>query len=245
MLMPTTSGPALEHDRLAQIAAARRSASATASSSPLTRSSRIVNSSPPWRAAMSSARMVAPRRSRDLDEEAVARRVSERVVDDLEVVDVEEQDGDAGPASAGPIQGPIEVLAEEGPVGEPGQRVVEGVVEELRLQPLLFGRVDEQALRDAAAARGLVAHRVRLVVDPDDRAVGGDHPVVGAQRLLGLPVLREGGHGRRPVVGMGQPRPQLRVVEERLGRIAEDGLDLRAHVGEAAAVGDAGSATSM
>ncbi len=188
---------------------------------------------------MSSVRIVAPSRSRDLDEEAVARRVSERVVDDLEVVHVEEQDGDAGSPSAGPIQGPIEVLAEEGPVGEPGQRVVEGVVEELRLQPLLFGRVDEQALRDAAAAGRLVAHRVGLVVHPDDRAVGRDHPVVEAQRLLGLPVLCEGGHGRRPVIRMGQPRPQLRVIEECLGRIAEDGLDLRAHVGEVPAVGDA------
>ena len=35
----------------------------------------------------------------DLDEEAIARRVSERVVDDLEVVHVEEQDRDPGAPS--------------------------------------------------------------------------------------------------------------------------------------------------
>ena len=131
------------------------------------------------------------------------------------------------------------MLAEEGPVGEPGQRIVEGVVEELGLQPLLFGRVDEQALGDATAAGGLVAHRVGLVVDPHDRAVGRDHPVVETKGLLGLPVVGERGDGRRPIVGVGQPRPQLGVCEERLGRVAEDGLDLWAHVGEMPAVGDA------
>jgi hypothetical protein len=37
------------------------------------------------------------------------------------------------------------VLAEQDPVGQPGQRVVERVVQELRLEPLLLGRVDEEA----------------------------------------------------------------------------------------------------
>ena len=142
------------------------------------------------------------------------------------------------PASRGALERPVEVLAEEGPVREPRQRVVERVVEELRLEPLLLGRVDEQALRDAPAAGRLVVHRVRLVVDPDDRAVGGDHPVVDAEREAGRPVLGRARDGLRPIVGVGEARPELRVVDEGLRRVAEDGLDLRAQVGEVAAVGD-------
>ena len=97
------------------------------------------------------------------------------------------------PPSRGPLERPVEVLAEEGAIGEPGQRVVEGVVEELRLEPLLLGGVDEQALRDAPPVGRLVVHRVRLVVDPHGRAVRRDHPVVDAQRQPGRPVVGQGG----------------------------------------------------
>ena len=106
----------------------------------------------------------------------------------------------------------------------------------LRLHPLLVRRVDEEALRDAAAAGGTLGHRVRLVVDPDDRAVPRDHPVVGAQRTFRGPVLGVRGQGRSAVVRVDQTRPQLRIGEKRLRRIADDRLDLGAHVGEPAAV---------
>ena len=101
-------------------------------------------------AALPGRDVLGPDRARqalgDLDEEAVAGPVAERVVDDLEVVDVEEQDGDAGSATARAVERPVEVLAEQRPIGEPGQGIVEGVVEQLRLETLLLGGVDEQAL---------------------------------------------------------------------------------------------------
>ena len=132
------------------------------------------------------------------------------------------------------------MLAEEGPIGEPGQGIVEGVVEKLRLQALLFGGVDQQTLGDAATTGRVVAHRVRLVVHPDDRAIGFDHPIVEAERLFRGPVFGEGGDRGRAVVRVREPRPQLRVLEKGLGRVAQDGFDLGAHVGEVPAVGDAG-----
>ena len=42
--------------------------------------------------------------------------------------------------------------------------------------------------RDAVAAAGVVGHREGLVPDPDLGAVPGEHPVLRAQRLDGLPV---------------------------------------------------------
>jgi hypothetical protein len=78
--------------------------------------------------------------------------VPERVVDLLEVVEVHEQQGDrpGRPAVAG--EGPLEVVAEQDPVRQPGQRVVQRVVDQLRLEALAVGDLDEQALRDAPAA---------------------------------------------------------------------------------------------
>ena len=53
-------------------------------------------------------------------------------------------------------------------------------------------------------------------------------------------MLPIGGKRRRAIIRMDQARPQLGVADERLRRVAEDRLDLGAHVGETAAVGDAG-----
>ena len=111
-----------------------------------------MNSSPCWRAGdvVRPDRLGEP--PGDLDEDPVAGAVPERVVDRLEVVEVEEEHRDARPAAAPAGEGPLDVVAEEDPVREPGQRVVEGVVEELRLEPLAVRRVDEEALRDGLAA---------------------------------------------------------------------------------------------
>ena len=72
--------------------------------------------------------------------------MSERIVDDLEVVEIDEQHGDLGPASRLARQRPFDVIAEEHAIGEPGQRIVEGVVEQLLLEVFLVGPVDEEAL---------------------------------------------------------------------------------------------------
>ena len=159
---------AVELDRSPQLGGQPLGRVATASSTPWTRSSRIVNSSPPWRAAMSPARIVAARRwATSTRRRSPARWPSESLTT-LKSSRSRNRTATLRPRRRPAGQGALEVLAEEDPVGEPGQRIVEGVVEELRLEPLLLGRVDEQALRDAPAVRGVVVHRVGLVVHPDD-----------------------------------------------------------------------------
>lgn len=58
--------------------------------------------------------------------------------------------------------------------------------------------------------------------------------------LAGLPVLPVRRDRGIAVVGVDPARPGLRIVHELVGSISEDAADLRAHVGEATAVGDVG-----
>ena len=111
-------------------------------------------------------------------------------------------------------------------------------MDELRLQPLSVGDVNEEALRHPPPALGVVGHRVRLVADPDLGAVARKHPVLRPEGLAGLPVLLVRGDCGHAIVGVDAARPELRIVHELVGSIAEDAGDLRAHVGEATAVGD-------
>ena len=75
----------------------------------------------------------------------------------------------------------LEVVAQQHAVRQAGERVVQRVVDELRLQSLPIRHVDEQALRDRPAALDLVGHRVRLVAEPDLGPVAGQHPVLRPQ----------------------------------------------------------------
>ena len=75
----------------------------------------------------------------DGDQQPVAGVVTEAVVDRLELVQVEEQDGDRGPAAVGPLECVVEAVREQRAVGKLGERVVEGLVCEL-VEPLLVGR---------------------------------------------------------------------------------------------------------
>ena len=82
---------------------------------------------------MSPAR-IAPREPLgDPDEQLVPRRVTEGVVDDLEVVEVEEDDGDGPPVPPVQGQGVLQPVEEQRPVGQAGQHVVEGLVPQQRL----------------------------------------------------------------------------------------------------------------
>ena len=80
-------------------------------------------------------------------EEQVAGRVPELVVDELEVVEVAVEHADRG---LGVEQRAVEPVGEQHPVGEPGQRVVQGLVLELvagraegHEQPLVVGDREE------------------------------------------------------------------------------------------------------
>lgn len=89
-----------------------------------------------------------------LDEELIAGLVPDRVVDGLEAVEVDEEDGRAaqrgaavGGATAG--QGLLDAPGEQRAVGQVGERIVFGVVLELRLEPDPLGHVT--AVEDEAA----------------------------------------------------------------------------------------------
>ena len=100
----------------------------TTSSGPSTPSSRTANSSPPKRATVSAARTQRAQPLGDRDQQLVADRVAERVVDGLEVVEVDEQHRDA---SAGAWRAPPRPGRGTAAVGQAGQRVVVGLVLEL------------------------------------------------------------------------------------------------------------------
>src|SRR5262249_52398787 len=69
--------------------------------------------------------------------------VPQRIVDVLEVVEIEEQDGDAGVASLDERQGMLDAIAEEVAIGQQRQRIVERELPELLLQGLALADVAE------------------------------------------------------------------------------------------------------
>ena len=71
-----------------------------------------------------------------LAQQLVADRVAERVVDDLEAVEVEEEDGQPLVVAVGLRHGERQAVVEEEAVGQVRQRVVEGEVLDLLLGPL-------------------------------------------------------------------------------------------------------------
>ena len=88
-----------------------------------------------------------------LDEQLVADRVAERVVDRLEPVEVDVQH--AAHAVVAPDAGErlVEPVGEHHPVRQPGQRVVQRLVRELRLELLLVGEIADDARDDRRGAR--------------------------------------------------------------------------------------------
>ena len=164
----------------------------------------------------------------DLHEDLVAGLVAVGVVDRLERVEVHHHQADGLPGPRGAGQRLVQPGGEGPAVGQPGERVVEGVVEDLGLELAALGHVpnvqDVAGAADRAADLGLdVADRAPHVVHPmGDRHPGGQvtllhgpqhHPAVigveqvedvGADQLLGaVAVDGEGGpveEGERAVL---------------------------------------------
>ena len=134
------------------------------------------------------------------DQQLVAGGVAEAVVDVLEVVQVDEQDGQVALARAG--QGVLDPLGEQGAVGQAGQPVVEGLVDELGLQLL--------AVRDVAG----VEHQAADV---------GVFEQVGGDRLGVQPGAVAVAHA--PGLGGRHPRPQGRLGHEPGHPLAVVGVD--------------------
>ena len=122
------------------------------------------------------------------DEQLVAGRMAEAVVHGLEVVEVDEEDGEEVLPAHAALERVADPVREEGAVREAGQRVVEGLVRELLLELPAVGhvaggdhhardvRVVEEVVEDAlelargavlAAERQVAVHREsRRLADP-------------------------------------------------------------------------------
>ena len=107
------------------------------------------------------------------DQQLVAGAVAERVVDDLEVVDVGEQDGEAGVGLAAALERLGQRAVEQRAVRQPGQRIVVRLV----VEPLgvLLASGDVDALADVVVGVGGDVADQRVAPDePAEAAVGAD-----------------------------------------------------------------------
>ena len=205
-----------------------RSASSTAPCSTCSsRCTSTANSSPPRRATTSSLRTERTSRDGDAAQQLVADRVAERVVDALEVVEVDEHHGDL--VRAARLERLAHALGEQGAVGEPGQRVVVGLMGELVLQVAQLGdglleavelqrggRVGGQRLEQRAVAVGEAAGEP-VAVGEHERA---DHAVLAAQdaeHAVADAALGQVGADRAP----GERVDQRDGVSEALGELAQ------------------------
>ena len=179
--------------------------------------------------------------ARDGDEQRVADGVAERVVDDLEVVDVDEQH----PERAGAVgELAAQPLHEQQPVRQVGERVVVGLVVELLLEraQLDHGLLEPVVLQRHAGVVGEHLEQplvLAAVAALDAEAVGehddADHPVLAGQhrdhrvadpallemraqprRLVRAARARPPGAPRRPArraprPRRGRPRPSSRA----------------------------------
>jgi hypothetical protein len=109
-----------------------------------------------------------------LHEQLVTRGVAEAVVDRLEVVEVEEQDGVTLGTTAFALQRALGPVLEQRAVRELGEPVVQGLMGQLVLQLLALGRVT--AREHDRVDEGIAAQVVRDVLDLPPRAVGVPHP---------------------------------------------------------------------
>src|SRR6185503_9871359 len=136
-----------------------------------------------------------------LDEERVAGAVAERVVDQLEAVEVEEEDAEEAVLLASRVADAVaQAVDEERPVGEAGEGVVERVVDELLLGELALGGVGLGA-DHAVGAAAAVADGEAAAEDPAVAAVLVAHAVLALERRgAALEVVLEEGLDLREVL---------------------------------------------
>ena len=222
--------PALAVTRTVSSPARTRCSRSVASSSAATASASLAA-----RAAQQAGELVAAepgdrvaaaqapgQRARDGADQLVAGLVAERVVDVLEAVDVDHEQGAGAHAAARGGDLELELLQEPAAVEQVGERVVIGEVLQALVVGLALGDVGQEALDEHPPE--LVEHARGLVANPHHAAVARVHPVLDGDPLArGQPVV--GGQHRVAVVLVHAARPQRRVGAPLLGRVAEQGLD--------------------
>ena len=155
--------------------------------------------------------------------------MAQGVVHDLEIVQVHEEDGDAPVSPPGALEGVRQPVGEQAAVGETGKRVVQCLALQPFFQNLSVGDVRHDPLPEPVASRRTL-HEDRLVVDPNGPAVTVDHPVLRPERLARL--VGTGILGQHPILvfGVEAPLPVVDDAQPLLLRVAEQVLDLGAHV---------------
>src|SRR5262245_42762587 len=152
----------------------------------------------------------------------------ERVVDALEVVEVEEEHRDVRPrALAAEDERVLDAVREERTVREARKRVVERLVPELLLGFLARGDVEQVALQDVLVA---VADDPRFVLHPEIAAASGAEPVLDKERLAGRVRSLVRSEDAFAILGMEQLHEEVVVLGPLGDGVAEHRLDLRARV---------------
>ena len=165
----------------------------------------------------------------ELREQQIAGVVSERVVHQLEVVEIEVQHAYAQVVAPGAGDGALEHLLEQDPVGQARELVVVRKERDLLLGALAFGDVEDHAL-DEPGVPPFVVDGERLLQHPPDGPVLVHHPVlvvegeVVAVRILILVP------GAFDVVGVHVVAPRREVAEPYLRLDPDQIADLRTHV---------------
>ena len=186
--------------------------------------------------AVAVAERVADR-VRHAEQELVAGGVALAVVDDLEVVEVDEQEGDRDLVAPEEVELAVELLLERAVVPEAGQPVVERVlarlaVEDLELR-LRLGKAVERAQERPRDDDRDDEHADRERHDRDaERGLAGGH-----RRRPELDEAEMGAVGRAPERSRGRD-PAGRLEVTRGARVArEDAVDADAKVAERARSG--------
>ena len=109
---------------------------------------------------------------RRLTECGIAGGMAEAVVDALEAVDVDEQDGHASLRVAPALQGVLEAVIEEQPVRQPGQVVVKCHMRELNLRALALDRVADRTLQRRCIEAFACEHVLRAGLHCSERERG-------------------------------------------------------------------------
>ena len=149
----------------------------------------------------------------ELVQQRVARVVTECVVDLLEAIEIHQQNGVRRSGALRPLQTLRDPVVEEAPVREPGERVVQRLVEELRLRILALDELRELACDDGEgepqvavrlAQAGELEHAEQLGAEEHrhaERAAGGLIPGRGRCRPDSrgdtVPVAARGPSGSR------------------------------------------------
>jgi hypothetical protein len=144
----------------------------------------------------------------DFDQQAIAHGVPEAVVDGLEAIQIDEQDG-AGFSIAAPrvAETTAQAVHEQNAVREPGERIVQGIVDQALFGLLASGDVGLRA-RDAISDACGASYRQTPAEHPAVVAVLVANPVLAVE-VAGAPfqVRIQTLPNRRRIVGMDATKP--------------------------------------